>query len=68
MTVTGVNRVQAFLYLFVQSLPKIVSGEFKARLDEAPILFDSEAGILVFVVEDPAFAFGDNVVAEFLSC
>jgi len=38
--------------------------EFHAGLDEFSILRDGEIGILVFVVDDPALALGDDFVAE----
>src|SRR5208282_3678143 len=62
--VGGVDGVEAGFYFFVDALTEIVGRELQAGFDQIRILFDGQVGILVFVVDDPAFTLGDYFVAE----
>src|ERR1700674_1041456 len=63
--VRGIDGIDAVFYLFVEVAAETVRGELEAALDEVRVLLDSESGILVLVVNDPALALGDDMSAEF---
>ena len=54
------------LHFLVESIAEILRRKLHARLNHLGIVFDGKAGIAVEVVDDPALAFGDDLVAEFL--
>src|ERR1019366_7262667 len=64
--VRGVDGIETVFYFFVDGRAEIVGRELEAGLDEVRILLDGETGILVFVVEDPALALGDDLGPKFL--
>src|SRR5208282_5379122 len=63
--VGGVDGIEAGFYFFVESLTELVGCEFEAGFDQVSVLFYGQVGILVLVVDDPAFTLGDDLVAEF---
>ena len=63
----GVDRIETIFYFFVESLPEIFGGKFEAGFDQARVFLNRKIGILILVVEYPALAFGDDLVAEFVS-
>src|ERR1700728_1966726 len=62
----GINAVKHFLHLFFDSLAKAGRGELHAGLNRVRILGYRPTRILVFVVDNPALAFGHDSVAKFL--
>ena len=58
-------RVEDFFHFLLDSLAKCRWSELHAGLDQFGVLRDGEIWILVFVVEDPALALGDDLVAKF---
>ena len=65
LAVSSVDLVENAFYFLIDRLPEFFSGKFQAGLNQVRILFNGEVGILVFVIHDPALAFGDYPVAEF---
>ena len=61
----GVDGIETVFYFFVDSLAEVLRRELHAGLDELGVLLDGEIRIPVFVVDDPALAFGNHLVAEF---
>src|SRR5437870_1185692 len=62
-----VDLVQHILDFFIDGFLELFGRKFQPRLDHVGILFDCEIGILIFVIQNPALALGDNLVAELLS-
>src|SRR5580698_621679 len=62
----GVYAVDDALHLSVQRLAEVLRRELHAGLYQLGVLFNGQAWIAVEVVDDPAFALGDHLLAEFL--
>src|SRR5215467_10944937 len=67
MAMGGVDRVENVFDFLVNGLTKFGRGELQPGLNKAGVLLNRKIRILVFVVEYPAFALSNNLVAEFLS-
>src|SRR5215469_750971 len=64
LPVTGVDLVEDVFHFFVDALAKFLGSKLQAGLDQVGILLNRDVGVLVLVVDDPAFALGDDPVAE----
>src|SRR5258708_23105121 len=65
--VGSVNRIQALLDFTVKLFLEALRRKLKTRLDHCCVLFDGESGVLVNVIENPALALCDNVIAELIA-
>src|SRR5215469_17133621 len=66
MPVRSVDAVNDAGHFDIERVAKVLRRELKTRFNQLGVLFDSEAGILVFVVDDPALALGDHLIPKFL--
>src|SRR3974390_527373 len=66
VAVGGIDALDHALHFGVERVAEVLGSEFQSRFHHLGVLFDGEAGILVLVVDDPAFALRDQLVAEFL--
>src|ERR1017187_1684074 len=60
-----INRVEHLLHFFFDCLAEGGRSKLHPRFDRFGILRDRQARIVVFVTDNPALAFGDDLVAEF---
>ena len=56
------------LHLGVDAGAKGRRRELQAGLNERRVVFNGEAGVGIEIAEDPAFALGDGLRAEFFRC
>src|SRR5438270_5258544 len=66
IAVSLVDGIEDIFHFLVNRIAEFRRAELQARLDQVCILLDCNIGILVLVVENPALALGNDLVAKFL--
>src|SRR5215472_3342519 len=61
----GIDRIQHVFHFFLYRLTERRRSELHPGFDHLGILRNAEVGIFIFIIDDPALAFGHNLVAEF---
>src|ERR1041385_1893114 len=61
------DGVEHLLHFRLNFLPEANGRKLHSRLDHRGVLLHAKVGILVFVVQDPALAFGYDLVAELIA-
>ena len=64
VTVGGIDLVEHRSHFFCDRFAKLRRRVFQSGFDQRGILFDAQIRVLVFVVDDPTLALGDDLVAE----
>src|SRR5262249_49897477 len=64
IAVRAVKLVENIFDLGVHAFAELFGSELETRFNLLGVLFDGDLRILVFIVENPAFAFGNNAISE----
>src|SRR5437868_11876423 len=62
------DRVEHRLDFTFDRTPKVIRREFHSGLNKACVFLDRDAGVAVFISQNPALALGDDMVAKFVLC